>query len=302
RNNSGCEILFVLLLCCLLIKARLPSSGNEGFKKQNFIHIRSGSIGADSEHLLDVNSLASINEEKIQVLIKFAPVYETQFGKTSFKYLTEEYKKKIREEFGIKLSSYIPHHSYIAVATPEQISKISAHEHVDFVAHYKPHMKVSTLEHKDINEHMKETASISASLVPDQERTLRDAEQIKDQIKSILDNNNIPHQHLLAASKNKIIAVVHKQHFAQAAKALSTHVQVHWIEQHDVHAQPENAFNRKLIQTNKQQSEPYSIAGLKGKGQVVAYGDSGLDVYSCFFHDQDHRVPFVNAKNLTSHL
>jgi len=49
--------------------------------------------------------------------------------------------------------------------------------------------------------------------------------------------------------------------------------------------QTQNYEARGLIQTGSMGNEPYTFAGLTGKGQVVGVADTGLNDLSCFFID-----------------
>lgn len=66
-----------------------------------------------------------------------------------------------------------------------------------------------------------------------------------------------------------------------------------WIER--LHpSYTHNRSGRGICETGKRFNSPMdSSIGIRGEGEVIGVVDTGIDVQSCFFSDNNHDVPYV---------
>lgn len=74
-------------------------------------------------------------------------------------------------------------------------------------------------------------------------------------------------------------------------QALSEHSEVEWIEEQGEYV-PSNRWGRGLCQSGDADSQPIFFANITGQGQVVGISDTGIDMDSCYFHDENVAPPF----------
>ena len=55
---------------------------------------------------------------------------------------------------------------------------------------------------------------------------------------------------------------------------------------------PQNAFARYVIQSDTVGVPSVWRRGLRGEGEIVVVGDTGLDHDHCMFHDPERPIPF----------
>ncbi|KAG2389049.1 hypothetical protein C9374_014449 [Naegleria lovaniensis] len=102
--------------------------------------------------------------------------------------------------------------------------------------------------------------------------------------------NNVGNRFMMSVKKSDALAVTYE---------ISKRSEVFWVElapKNELH----NYWARGITQSGLPESQPVTYRGLTGKNQIVTVGDSGLDGNSCFFHDSDHEVPYVNTTSSLS--
>lgn len=142
---------------------------------------------------------------------------------------------------------------------------------------------------------------VGIHLLPDAERTTEETLAVSEEFTKLLSKNQIPVAFLRAVSKNKIVLAVPVRSAKKAAQVLAGHAESHWIE-HMSHVigKRDNWDIKGITQTGNVKTDvdnlPFTKAGITGKEQIIAYADSGLDVYSCFFHDENNKVPYIKNR------
>ncbi|KAL0491359.1 hypothetical protein AKO1_009876 [Acrasis kona] len=125
------------------------------------------------------------------------------------------------------------------------------------------------------------------------ETTRDEAETISQEILDKLKTAGakvINHQ---VTSKDKIILQTLNQQLDVIIQHLSNHHRVHWIEETIIEKKTLNSDVKWQVQTQKPNFTIFHDVGLDGTNQIVSFGDSGLDVNSCFFIDSDSNIPEV---------
>jgi len=121
------------------------------------------------------------------------------------------------------------------------------------------------------------------------------ADLVLQEMKNALMKQGIDVHVIMKASSEKIVASLPFKSVIQAVEILAHHSAVHWIDLLNFASFKDNKTNRWVVQSNMVSRSPYTDRGITGKNQVIGYGDSGLDVYNCFFYDDKNAVPFTNA-------
>jgi subtilisin family serine protease len=211
------------------------------------------------------------------------------------------------------------------------MDQISQHSSIDFVTEYRPEYKVSSelssnrameealykriqtqqklskqttdsLKQSHEEEHEQDTQKLNQA----KKRVLvsiylfNNEESVVDQIRNelefaLLSRSSITIHLLKRVSKEKLVLAVPFNAVLEAIELVSHHSGVHWIEVLDLVTYKDNKYGRWTVQSGRPNVSMYSEHGITGKNQIIGYGDSGLDIYNCFFWDEEHAVPFTNA-------
>ncbi len=119
-----------------------------------------------------------------------------------------------------------------------------------------------------------------------------------EKYKSHLLEHNIRFETLAQTSKATIILKVSSDQSMDAAKLLSQYPEIQWIEKDlETEMTPDMKHVSWVVQSAQKARQPFTEAGLTGKGQVIGVSDTGLDVNNCYFYDANHNVPFYDDFN-----
>jgi subtilisin family serine protease len=101
---------------------------------------------------------------------------------------------------------------------------------------------------------------------------------------------------LVAGRKSKMLLTVNDcRHIDSIVKKLSHRREVLWIEQYNdvvLH----NRWAKGVCQSGDYTSTPMFNANLTGTGEIIGVVDTGLDVTSCYFFDENNKITY-NAVN-----
>jgi len=86
-------------------------------------------------------------------------------------------------------------------------------------------------------------------------------------------------------------------HAKEVATSLAELPHIMWVEE-KLHSTVHNRWARGICQTGVYDSTPFYSANLTGKGQLIGIADSGIDMYSCYFHDPNHDTLVSNQWNM----
>ncbi|KNC53638.1 SD protease [Thecamonas trahens ATCC 50062] len=191
---------------------------------------------------------------------------------------------------------YVPHHSVLVSASAACADALDAHPHVAGAYEYEASDK------------------FDAGELAAQARSARAAGEARPRplLVSLLDG---PHTAddvaadlstslglgASAVSSRRVAIRGTPAELADAAASAALHPAVHWIQWQPKVA-VRNRFSRSVMQAGSSAAEsthnadmaptPFWDAGIRGEGQVVSCGDTGLDADMCFFRDENVSIPF----------
>lgn len=111
---------------------------------------------------------------------------------------------------------------------------------------------------------------------------------------------NVPVKDMKVVSPRAALVTVHESLLSQSLSLLSQRSEVHWIEEKPVF-QMLNRFARYVVQDNVPLTTRIWNMGLKGRNQIIAVGDTGVDYDSCFFRDDEHEVSIGSGRVNLNH-
>ena len=250
---------------------------------------------ASEFHSCDSHDLARKahgDEEKLEYYLSMTDVNPTT-------------RKETEEDMGMRFSAYIPHNTFIVRLTQEEAENAKRARNVHWVGFRKPEHKVAPVVQKTGEDHTAEWFSSRELVVMlSQDEVWSDAEMkthANNLCKTI--NENGIASSCAPGGRNILVVNVHDgeknfQNTIQAARITSEYPAVHWVE-NLAKIKPQNDVARQLIEdrTDPVGNPDGNLISnidppLRGNGQVVGLGDSGIDWDNCFFNDEDTSVPF----------
>jgi subtilisin family serine protease len=159
------------------------------------------------------------------------------------------------------------------------------------------------------------TLHVSLALRHNRHKAMAAAELAAKHSTELFLGRGISGSSISVGSARKLIVEVHQGHLTTAAELLSKQPFVHFIERAPI-IHVLNKFAASIVQSRKPLTESISCPadlcnplrsalGLDGTGEVVAVADSGVDINSCFFKDDDAvahaALPFDSNISHTTH-
>jgi len=195
------------------------------------------------------------------------------------------------------LSQYVPHNGFLLVgpATAEFEQLLRSAPSVQHVTEYDHTFKISPelsdlafLSSTTINKGSEDTdareddeITLRVLLAPDFSFT-----KVSDHWKQVfrrIDGTVSMTRDDLALIK------ISRQHLSTAVRFLAHRREVHWVEQ-DKRFRIQNKWIKYVIQSDYNVTTVWNH-GIRGEGQIIAMGDTGVDWDSCFFYDPNNTVP-----------
>lgn len=213
----------------------------------------------------------------------------------------DETKASVEKLVGHKLTSYLPHHAFVIVATTEVAAAVAELPGVGWVGYHRPEYRV---EEKTLNTLRARSAESEphvlrvhlAKPVTRGELPELNRELVADGVLSVLDGlrskvstrsreHFAVHKHSLHALRVQVPAGVS----VDAVQLLAEHPLVSWIEERPK-LELRNLASKAL--TQKYSPVNTNFWPLYGDNQVIGVADSGLDMSSCFFRDASFLPPY----------
>jgi len=197
--------------------------------------------------------------------------------------ITNEQKSQIERAIGTNLGVYVPHNTFLLVATAEQAERARNAPGVHWVGAVQPEHKYP-VQFPDL---LDESSSLLIHLVPEvPEHAKRTEAEVQDIASSWKRNLKGQVKAVQVLSKDKILFRMGKNE-ANTLKVVdwvASRPESHWIEptlKHSIH----NYNVTRIIQSNNQFGTPFTDLAIDGTGEVIALADTGLAYDSCFFVD-----------------
>ena len=197
---------------------------------------------------------------------------------------------------------YVPHHTFLVLASPDEVSALSHEPSVLWIGSYKP-------EHKFLPSLVSSSGARSASCARDEPHTALRVHFHKSVVESIhpltalsaqlvdsiVASSDLERDDVVVtrASSSDLYVVFPCGHIGAVAPAIASHSLVNWLEPRATNV-VKNGNGAGLLQTFNPTSTPFYSAtpALDGSGQIVGVADTGLDMSSCFFSDPGKSVPY----------
>jgi len=227
--------------------------------------------------------------------VSFDPLSETPFIPSDMRasssyyqenpYYIVQFKGPIKPSWKEEVSlygkplKYIPYNAFIVKADKKGIGEIRGLPHVRWAGHYEPYYKV---EPALLQEKGKIRIVVEPFEKKDVEKVIRAIRSYDGWIEGVSTFINprvvarIPHEH-----------VIH----------LAMMPEVFWVQGYR-DATFLNGQAQWVIQSGQSNSRPIWDKGLKGEGQIIGYGDTGLDYDHSFFRDPSNPNPGPNHRKV----
>lgn len=194
---------------------------------------------------------------------------------------------------GIKKERYTPISHRLSQLSTTSIHMKQIESYVDELKYYVP-MPTSFKIHKDISNRMSNNCikeiSLSVSFVSMSEKELLDFQESLASFPVLrkLDARGLQPE----LQGSLIVSDVTCEDLSLVVKTLAALPEVLWVEELQK-VVPFNRWAKGICQTGNVNAVPlYSTGNITGSTQIIGIADTGIDMFSCYFHDPNVPPPF----------